>query len=689
MRIGIDVGGTFTDVILIDDLKGEIHCTKTLTTPDDLTQGVLDGIGKILEIAGQSADSLDHAVHGTTIGTNTLIERKGAKTGLLTTEGFRDVLEIGRIQRPPEGLYDFNVDNPQPLVPRRHRQGVVERIGADGEVVVPLDEGSASQAIEKLKSDGIKSIAVCFLFSFIHPQHEARMRELLEDRFPGCEVSLSCELAPEFREFERTSTTVIDAYLKPRLKRYITDLHEGMKKKFACGDLRVMQASGGCMTAEAAKELAVRTVNSGPAGGALAGAFIGRLLNADKVMTVDMGGTSFDIGICEGGQPRITSDGKFAGFPVKIPIIDVHAIGAGGGSIAWIDKGGALNVGPMSAGADPGPACYGREGTEPTVTDANLVLGRLNPDYFLGGEIKLSTEAAIEAIKSKAADPLRLKVEEAAAGIIRLVNASMVKGMSSSSIEKGYDVRDFVLIGFGGAGPLHAAELARELGITRAVIPPFASELSALGLLAADTRHDFVKTVMLPQEEISPETVSARLKEMEIEGMARLASEKIPAENREIEYSADLRYEGQSYDLNIPLPYKDNITSEDVGKMIDDFEELHRRIYQFEAVDERVELVNLRVSAVGKTPRLKLAEMDEGGVKIPDSCFAGVRKVFFPDSGYLEAVVCRREGLLRGNVLKGPGVVEETTTTTIIPPGDEGEIDRWGNLVITIDGGSR
>ena len=685
MRIGIDVGGTFTDVVLIDDPKGEIHFTKTLTTPGNLTEGVLNGIEKIIRLAQKDSGSIDHIVHGTTVGTNTLIQRNGAVTGLLTTEGFRDVLEIGRIQRPAEGLYDFNVDNPEPLVPRRRRLGVIERVGAEGEVVTPLQEQSVLDGIETLKKAGVQSVAVCFLFSFLYPEHEIRVRELLEEKFPGCEVSLSSETAPEFREFERTSTTVIDAYLKPGLKNYISTLHESVIERFNCKDLRVMQASGGNMTAEAARDLAVRTVNSGPAGGALAGAFIGKLLNADKVMTVDMGGTSFDIGICEGGKPRITSDGKFAGFPVKIPIIDVHAIGAGGGSIAWIDEGGALNIGPHSAGADPGPVCYNQGGKEPTVTDANLVLGRLNAEYFLGGEMKLSLEAARQSIKEYVADPLGLSIEEAAAGIIRLVNASMVKGMSSSSIEKGFDVRDFILVGFGGAGPLHAAELSKELGIKTAVIPPYASALSALGLLEADTQHDFVKTVMMSQEDMNPEAITGHLKTMEMQGLERLAFENIPEKDRRILFSADLRYEGQSYDLNIPLPCTDKITAVIIKKMTDDFEELHRRIYEFEAVDERLELVNLRVRAVGLSPPLKLKVMDKKSEKISESCIMGWRKIYFHGSDFVDTAIYRRDGLSYGNKLYGPCAIEETTTTTIIPAGAEGSIDKWGNLIISIE----
>ncbi len=396
MRIGIDVGGTFTDIVLIDDKGKRIHYTKVLTVPRSPAQGVLNGIEKILRIANATMADLDYMVHGhgTTIGTNALIERKGAKTGLITTAGFRDVLEIARIERPDEGLYDFLVDTPEPLVPRYLRVEVEERVGAHGEVVRPLDEESVVRAAKYLKEQGAETIAVCLLFSFLNPKHEQRVKEICRAIYPAAFVSISSEICPEFREFERSSTTVINAYLQPIVERYISNLVAMLNEKYGKVEVRIMQASGGAMSAATARDHAVNIVNSGPAGGAIAGAFIGKLLGDKQLMTVDMGGTSFDIGLIVGGVPRVSSEGKFEGYPVKIPAVDVHAIGAGGGSIAWIDKGGALNVGPRSAAADPGPACYGLGGELPVVTDANLVLGRLNADYFLGGEMKLYPDRA-------------------------------------------------------------------------------------------------------------------------------------------------------------------------------------------------------------------------------------------------------------------------------------------------------
>ncbi|HID63008.1 MAG TPA: hydantoinase/oxoprolinase family protein, partial [Anaerolineae bacterium] len=437
MRISIDVGGTFTDVVLIDDATGQIHYTKVLTTHKNLAEGVIAGIERILKMVATSFDQVDYLVHGTTIGTNALIERKGARTGLLTTEGMRDILDIGRIERPDAGLYDIFVDTPQPLVPRYLRREVRERVGADGSVVVPLDEEMARREVRFLKEQAVESIAICFIFGFRNPAHEQRVRQICQEIFPEATVSISSEIAPEFREFERTSTTVISAYLQPVLDRYLDNLEGQLKERYGRVDLRLMQASGGSMTTEDARRRAVNIVNSGPAGGALAAAYVGTLTGDQQIIGVDMGGTSFDIGLIDGGQPRMAPESQFEGFPVKMPILDVHAIGAGGGSLAWVDKGGALNVGPESAGSDPGPACYGLGGERPTVTDANLVLGRLNADYFLGGEMKLYPELAEKAIREHVAKPLGISLEEAASGIIRVVNANMVRGISVSSTERG------------------------------------------------------------------------------------------------------------------------------------------------------------------------------------------------------------------------------------------------------------
>jgi N-methylhydantoinase A len=683
MRIGIDVGGTFTDIVVIDDLSGRIHYTKVLTTHGDLARGVIGGIDKILGMVGNSFEQVEYMVHGTTIGTNALIERKGARTGLLTTEGMRDILEIGRIERPAAGLYDIFIDTPLPLVPRYLRLDVRERVGAEGEVVVPLDEDSARQAVQALRNQAVESIAICFLFSFRNPAHEERVREICEEVFPEAAVSISSEIAPEFREFERTSTTVINAYLTPVVERYLDNLEGQLLDRYGEVDLRIMQASGGSMTTEMAKHRAVNVVNSGPAGGALAAAYVGHLTGDEQVISVDMGGTSFDVGVIDRGEPRVAPESQFEGFPVKIPILDVEAIGAGGGSLAWIDEGGALNVGPESAGSAPGPACYGLGGERPTVTDANLVLGRLNPDYFLGGEMKLYPELAEAAIIKHVAEPLGVSLEEAASGIIRVVNANMERAISVNSTEKGFDVREFALLPFGGAGPLHAVELAEDLEMKKVVVPPYAGTLSAVGLLVANTRYDFASTVAKNEDQLAPEELLSAFKELEDRGKARLKAQKVSEDQIEILWSADLRYEGQSYEISTPVVRKDTFTRADIDEIVRQFHDLHYRIYAYGSVDEKVEFINLRVAAIGKVPEISLAHTGAGDGDA-EVARKGSRSVHFPSEGYTDTAIYDRALLQPGHTVRGPALIEEVASTTVITPRLEGTVDAYGNIIISL-----
>lgn len=683
MRIGIDVGGTFTDIVLIDDVSGQIHYTKVLTTHDDLAEGVIGGIDKILGMVGAGFDRINYMVHGTTIGTNALIERKGARTGLITTQGMRDVLEIGRIERPAAGLYDIFVDTPLPLVPRYLRLDVKERVGADGQVVVPLDEESAREAVSFLKDQGVESIAVTLLFSFRNPVHEKRLQEICQSMFPEAAVSISSEIAPEFREFERTSTTVIDAYLAPVVERYIDNLEGQLRDRYGDVDLRIMQASGGSMTTEMAKYRAVNIVNSGPAGGALAAAYVGRLTGDRQVVSVDMGGTSFDVGVIDRGEPRVAPESQFEGFPVKIPILDVQAIGAGGGSLAWIDEGGALNVGPESAGSEPGPACYGLGGERPTVTDANLVLGRLNPDYFLGGEMRLYPELAEKAIRQHVAEPLMVSLEEAAGGIIRVVNANMERAISVNSTEKGFDVREFALLPFGGAGPLHAVELAQDLDMKRVVVPPYAGTFSAVGLLVANTRYDYASTVAKNEKELTPEELLAAFKELETQGRDQLKEQNVPEDQIEIVWSVDLRYEGQSYELSTPVMRKELLTQADIKEIVDLFHDLHYRIYAYGSVDEMVEFINLRVAAIGKVPEVSLAHSGAGDGDA-EIARKGSRPVHFPTEGFIDTTIHDRALLRPGHVVSGPALVEEMASTTVLTPGVEGTVDEYGNILVPL-----
>lgn len=685
MRISIDVGGTFTDVVLIDDATGQIHYTKVLTTHGNLAEGVIAGIDRILKMVDTTFGQVDYLVHGTTIGTNALIERKGARTGLLTTEGMRDILDIGRIERPAAGLYDIFVDTPQPLVPRYLRREVRERVGADGSVVVPLDEETARQEVHFLKEQAVQSIAICFLFSFRNPAHERRVREICQELFPEATVSISSEVAPEFREFERTSTTVISAYLQPVLDRYLDNLEGQLKGRYGRVDLRIMQASGGSMTTQDARGRAVNIVNSGPAGGALAAAYVGKLTSDQQIIGVDMGGTSFDIGLIDRGEPRVAPESQFEGFPVKMPILDVHAIGAGGGSLAWVDKGGALNVGPESARSEPGPACYGLGGERPTVTDANLVLGRLNADYFLGGEMKLYPELAEKAIQEHVAKPLGLSLEEAASGIIRVVNANMVRGISVSSTERGFDVREFALLPFGGAGPLHAVELAEDLGMRRVVIPMYPSTLSAVGLLVANTRHDYVTTMAKSQADLVPAEVLAAFKDLEARGRAQLKAQNVPDDLIEIQWSADIRYSGQSYELNTPVTRKETLTQADIDEVIARFHQLHYRIYAYGSAEETVEFINLRVGAIGKVPPMSFVRRPKAGSD-PSAARKASRPVYYPAHGFIDTAVYERDLLQPGNVVNGPCLVEEIASTSVLTPGSRGTVDEYGNIIVELGG---
>ncbi|MEE8449214.1 MAG: hydantoinase/oxoprolinase family protein [Thermodesulfobacteriota bacterium] len=681
MRIGIDVGGTFTDVVFIDDITRKISYTKTFTTPGRLAEGVMAGIAKILDIAGASMAKVDYLVHGTTIGTNALIERKGAKTGLITTEGFRDVLEIGRIQRPAAGIYDFSVDNPPPLVPRYLRQEAKERISSDGQVVRPLDEGSVVKAANLFKQEKVEAIGVSFLFSFLNPKHEQQAQEIIKREFPESYVTISSEIAPEFREYERTSTVVINAYLLPILESYIDSLEKELKSKFGRVSLKIMQASGGHITASAAKRQPVNTVNSGPVGGAMAGAFLGRLTGNPRLITVDMGGTSFDISLIDGGVPKVTSEGSFAGLPVKIPVVALSTIGAGGGSIAWVDKGGALNVGPDSSGADPGPACYHRGGELPTVTDANLILGRINPDYFLGGQVKLSRKRAEGAIEKHVARKVKMSVTEAAAGIIRLVDANMVKGISVNSIEKGYHPREFTLIAFGGAGPLHAVSLAKEIGISRVLIPIFPANFSALGLLTSDARHDFVASLAKGSDRVDPGELTQALVQLEDKGRKQLASEGVALENMRFSWYADLRYEGQSYELNTPVPRKKALSQKDVKMVLARFHRMHKKMYAYSSSQERVEFINVRVTALGESPPVRLRP-GKPALGPPRGAFKFRRPVYFHPQGFVQTPIYERDRLRPGNQIPGPAVIEEAASATVLLPETGATVDSYGNIVV-------
>ena len=681
VRVAVDVGGTFTDVTLSDPASGRIASAKVLTTPRDRALGVFAAIRAAFDGHRLGLDRIRDIVHGSTTGTNALIERSGATVGFLTTEGFRDILEIGRVQRPMEGLYDISVDRPPPLVPRHRCLTVRERIGADGGILEPLDEDGVRAAAARFRALGVEAVAVCFLSSYLNPLHERRAAEILAVELPGRPVSVSSRLAPEYREYERASTAVINAYLTPVMGAYLDGLERRIAEEIGEVPLFVIQANGGSTSVDEARARAVTTVNSGPAGGVVAAAYYGRRRSRDRIVSVDMGGTSFDIGLIEGGVSKVTTEGAFQGLPVKIPIIDLHIIGAGGGSIAWIDPGGALNVGPRSAGAEPGPACYGRGGGEATVTDANLLLGRLNPDYFNGGRMRLDVEAARAAV-ADVAGRLGLGLEETALGIVKVVNANMAKGIASVTIQRGIDVRDFSLFSFGGAGGAHAVDLARELAMAEAIIPPMPGTFSALGLLVTEVRHDYVTALGgVTTEQARPAELEAAYREMEARGTGVLEAQGFDRDRIRLARFADLKVVGQTYELSLPVDGA--VDADGLERLVAAFGDLYRERYAFFYEGDPIEFVNLRLFALGINAPIDLPEGTAGGAEA-GRAQKGSRRVYFEGAGFVDAAVYERGRLGAGMVIPGPAVIEEETSSMVVPPQTAAEVASDLGLIVRL-----
>jgi N-methylhydantoinase A len=682
MRIGVDVGGTFTDVVMVDEKNGEWFSTKTPTTHHDLAEGVLRGISETLAKGGRVLGPDDYLIHGTTIGTNAIVEGKGARVGLITTAGFEDVLEIRRVARPKEAAFDFEVDNPPPLVPRYLRRGVKERVGSDGGVRTPLDEQSVRDCAEYLKSEGVEAIVVCLLFSFLNPAHERRVAEICKEIHPAALVSLSSEICPEFREYERTCTTVMNGYLGPVIKRYMMNLQQQLRRDYGDVRLHIMQSNGGSTGADVAADHAAHLINSGPAGGAMAAAFVAKSIGREKAIGADMGGTTFDISVIDKGVPKTTTWGGVTEYPIKLPMVDMKTIGAGGGSIAWVDEGGVLYVGPQSAGSDPGPACYGWGGMLPTVTDANLVLGRLNPDYFLGGALPLYPDKARTAVEEHVARPMGVSVDEAALSIIKIANANMAKGISAVSVERGYDLREFVLIPFGGAAANHAAAIARDLNMKTVVVPNLCGNLSALGLIVTDVVHDYVRTVGARAVETNPARLLERFREMESEGVAQVLQEHVREEDITLEWSADLRYEGQSWELNTPIKRTPSLGEQEMADIINAFHVLHKQAYSYSEASQPVEFINLRVKAIGRNPSVTLPRFEKRpeGFPLPTS----KRNVMLEDQGWKHLPVYDRGHLVPGDQFEGPAIVEERLSITFLPPHSALRVDEFNNLIIDL-----
>ncbi|HEY7652508.1 MAG TPA: hydantoinase/oxoprolinase family protein [Methylomirabilota bacterium] len=671
--IGLDVGGTFTDVALVHEASGRLWITKTPTTPHDPSAGFITGIEKTLRLAGVEAASLRHVLHGTTTATNAILEGKGAAIGFLTTAGFRDVLEIGRHDIPRRANMFAWVKPARPVSPELIFE-IAGRVAVDGEELEPLDEPAVRAAARRLRQAGVDSIAVCFLHSYANPAHEQRARALLLEEHPGGAVSLSSEVLPVFREFERSMGTVLNAYVQPLIGRYIARLLGELRPRGIRAPLSIMKSNGGVIGADVVRTQAIHTALSGPAAGVIGARRIGEAAGFDDLISVDVGGTSADVCLIRGGEAEVTTEGRVGAWPLHVPMIDIHTIGAGGGSIARVTEDGTLTVGPESAGAQPGPVCYGAGGEEPTVTDAHLVLGRI-PSHLLGGEIALDVERARRAIEERVARPLGLPLAAAAQGVLDIVNNNMVGALRLVSVERGYDPRDFVLVPFGGAGPLHGAELAALLGMRTVVVPRYPGVLSTFGLLGTEVRNDYARTSLQKPPDYDLGAVASVYADLEGQARAWLAAEGVAPSARRLTRLADLRYRHQGFELTVPWPER----GLDVDALLARFHARHRQLYTYALADAPVEIVTLRVAAAGRVRRFTLPPLARRGAA---ATRPPRRRVHFAGAGWTACPCLDREGLGVGGVVTGPAIVEQPDTTTVVPPGHRARVDRVGNLVI-------
>jgi N-methylhydantoinase A len=691
VRVGVDIGGTFTDLLVFDIASGRFRVGKTLTTPDDPSRAVNEGLASILREAGLTPRAVRQIVHGTTLVTNAIIERKGAKTALITTRGFRDAVEIGREHR--YDLYDIFLELPEPLVPRRLRLELDERVLSDGEVLTPLKPGEVEELARHLAGQGVEAVAVALLHSYRNPEHERRVEALLSEFAPDLVVSTSSDVVPEIREYERTSTTIANVYVRPAVTRYLGQLQTSLAELGFEGSLFIMLSSGGICTVETAQRYPIRLVESGPAAGALAAAEYGRRIGMTNVLSFDMGGTTAKACIIDGGQPMTTSDfeisrvyrfKKGSGLPVKVPVIEMIEIGAGGGSIAWIDSLGLLKVGPESAGAQPGPVCYGQGGERPTVTDADLVLGYLDPGYFLGGRMQLDIQAAKEAIVRQAAEPLGLDLLSAAWGIHQVVNENMAGATRIHAIERGKDPRSYPLFAFGGAGPVHAFHVARILRSPRLVVPLGAGVTSTVGFLAAPLSFDFVRTYYGRLDRLDWQHVNSLFGEMESEGRGILRAAGVPDADVSVYRSAEMRYVGQGHEIVVEMP-DGKLSEAQIGELVERFEREYRRLYERGAGDNPVETLSWRVVISGPRPELPLERMrgEVDFVTLALDARKGERRVYLPEDGKLAGVpVFDRYRLGPGARLAGPAIIEERESTLVVGRGGRVSVDEYLNVIV-------
>jgi N-methylhydantoinase A len=686
--IGVDVGGTFTDLVYCDMATGQLSVHKVATTPADPSLGVMTGIAQLCDEAGVAPSSIDYVFHGTTTATNAVLEHKGARTGMITNEGFRDILHIARHQRVEH--YSIMQELPwqnRPLIQRRYRKVVKGRlIPPRGEELEPLDEEGVRRAAIELREEGVDSVAICFLFSYLNPSHETRALKIVREAMPDAFVTTSSAVSPQFREFERFTTTALAAFIGPRVRSYIDRLASALTTKGVTGDLRIMTSNGGVATSAMVAERPAQTLLSGLAAGVLGGAWVGELSGRNRLITFDIGGTSADIGIVVDGKFAQTDarSTSIAGFPLLMPMIDIHTIGAGGGSIAHLDRGGAFRVGPRSAGAVPGPAAYGAGGTEPTVTDANLVLGRLDEHDFLGGGLKLDAGAARKAI-SQLATSLGLTLEETAEGILTIINNNMANAIRSRTVQKGIDPRGFALVAFGGAGPLHGADVAALLEIPEVIVPPYPGITSAIGLLTTDLKYDAIRTQFQVSGRVDLDRLDADLDEMESALVRQFAADHIPASDVSFRRSGDLRYVGQGYELKIALP-GGKIDAQGLAKLWSDFHAAHLTEYGhcFEA--SPIEIVNVGVSGVGAMPKLRASRAPEGGSLEKARVRNG--RCLFRVGGELrpfDTVFFQRKLLPVAERFSGPAIILQKDSTTVVPPGATAIVDPSGNILIALE----
>lgn len=682
LRVAVDIGGTFTDLVAYDEDTQELTAVKTPSTPPGFIDGVMSAIAK----AGIQPGEITDFKHGSTIATNAIIERRGAKTGLITTKGMRDVLGAGRANRPD--LFNSNWDPSPPLVQRRNVLTVTERVDYEGAVLTDLDEDEVREAARKFKKRGIESVAVAYLNSFMAPEHELRTKEILHEELgEDVRVCTSAETLPEIREFERTSTTAANAYLMPVIEHYLDRLVNALREWGYDGEVLVTHSGGGVMSARSASRVPARICHSGPAGGVVGGALIGKSAGIDSVITFDMGGTSADLSLVHDGRPSIASEWRVDwNIPILFPAVDLVAIGAGGGTIAWVDAGGSLRVGPQSAGADPGPACLDKGNDQPTITDAHLYLGRLDPETYLGGDLDIYPELAERAI-SQLAGQLGLSEAETASGILRIANASMTSATHLISVERGWDPREFALVAGGGAGPLHAVAIAQDLGIPKVIVPPTPGVTSALGILQVDLRHDLLRSVLKQTHQIEPHELVRVFDELEAEAREVLEHEKADSE-QQVELSLDVRYYGQTPYMNIVL---DEIPHDRaaIDAIVERYGEAYEREfgYRFDSDLATVEFVNARVAAIGVTSDIQLrGAAQSNGRPEPRQ----TRSVYFEESReFVDTPIYTRSALATETRMSGPAIVEQSDTTVLLPPGTSLEVDQYLNILIDVGGSAK